>query len=212
MRRFVILLAIGTLAAIGTFYYLKFNKGSEAVIPQMDVPTVVKVHTEESAGLCPWRDPEADRRRFFPESTSTRDETLILSHEHAAIQKKLGRSPSGEDNAIQIHRMYLREKPLGVVITRRIRGESGVIELVLAVNSNGEILGARLQRLREPIETSAFLNSAQFIGAFRGKTVDSSWVPGKEHSNIPASALTSASAILDGAHTALVLLEVGTAK
>ena len=43
-----------------------------------------------------------------------------------------------------------REKIVGTIVTRCVSGESGVIELVLAVGRDGRVRGARLQRLREP--------------------------------------------------------------
>ncbi len=182
-------------------------------IAQMDAPRVsVEAKHQEEFGLCPWREPEADRMMFFPDSTSAREETLILSHEQHAIEQKLGRTLSGDYNAIRINRILKGSSPLGVVITRRVRGESGVIELVLAVGNAGEVIRAKLQRMREPDIAASFLRSEKFMGSFRGKSVNSLWNESMISSEIPPQAKRSASGIIDSAHTALVLLEVGSKK
>jgi hypothetical protein len=95
-------------------------------------------------------------------------------------------------------------------VTRRVRGESGVIELVLAVGTDGKVVGARLQRQREPEEVVKALRSDAFIGAFPGKTARSDWQLGKEFAPVPEAARTSAAALLDGARTALILLDIGS--
>ena len=53
----------------------------------------------------------AARRRpdaLFPGSSGIRDETLILTRQRAAIAHLLGRQPTGQENAIQIHRILMR--------------------------------------------------------------------------------------------------------
>jgi hypothetical protein len=95
-------------------------------------------------------------------------------------------------------------------VTRRVRGESGVIELVLAVDDAGNVLGAKLQRLREPDDVARQLQSDAFLGAFRGKTARSDWQLGKAFPSVSAAARSSAAALLDGTHTVLVLLDVGS--
>jgi hypothetical protein len=90
-----------------------------------------------------------------------------------------------------------------------VRGESGVIELVLAVGADGRVAGARLQRLREPDAVAAALQSTAWLGAFRGKTADSAWWLGQEFPAVPAEARSSAEAVLDGAHSILVMLAIG---
>ena len=113
------------------------------------------------------------------------------------------------------------ETSVGVIMTRYVRGASGVIELVLAVDARERVIGASIQRLREPDDVARDLQSTRFLEAFRGKTYASAWTPAP--SAIVASTVSgadaaiggsntfhvSANAILDEAHTALVLLHVG---
>jgi len=86
---------------------------------------------------------------------------------------------------------------------------SGVIELVLAVGADGKVLGANIQRLREPDEVANSLRSPAFLGAFRGKTARSDWQFSKDFTPVSEAARPSATALLDGARTALILLDTG---
>jgi hypothetical protein len=169
-----------------------------------------RANDESGVGLCPWREPETDLKRFFPTATGHRDETLVLSRHRAEIASRLGHPTTGEDNALQIHRVFRGPESLGAIVTRRVRGESGVIELVLAVDDAGNVLGAKLQRLREPDDVARQLQSDAFLGAFRGKTARSDWQLGKAFPSVSAAARSSAAALLDGTHTVLVLLDVGS--
>ena len=104
----------------------------------------------EESGLCPWRQPEADLRRFFPEvpvaSADWKDATLILTHERSLLAHLLGREPTAQENALQIHRLYMHGRLKGIIVTRCIAGESGLIELVLAVEAE-ETEGIGAERL-----------------------------------------------------------------
>jgi hypothetical protein len=163
---------------------------------------------QPAAGLCPWREPEADRRLFFPNSTGFQEETLVLSGLRAEVERRLGRTHNGEENALRIHRILRRETPVGAVITRRARGESGVIEFVLALEQDGTIVGAKIQRLREPDAIAKALRSPEWLGAFHGKTGADSWQTGKDVPAVSAEARISAEALLSEARTALILFEV----
>jgi hypothetical protein len=163
---------------------------------------------QPEAGLCPWRAPAADRKRFFPNATGYRDETLILSGLRLEVAHSLGRMATGEENALKIHRILQGQTPIGVVITRRVKGESGVIEIVLAVDSQGKVLGAKLQRLREPDTIATALQSEAWLGAFAGKSARSDWRSGGDLPSVPREAQPSAAAILEGTRTALILLDV----
>jgi len=165
-------------------------------------------HEEPSVGLCPWREPEHDRRQFFPTSTEVREETLILSGKRTEVARQLGRSPTGEENALKVYRILNRDQILGAVVARRVRGESGVIELLLAVGKDGRIVGAKIQRLREPDDVAQVLQSASWLGAFTGKTRASSWRLAGDIPDVPQAARTSGTAIIEAAHTLLVLLSL----
>ena len=163
---------------------------------------------QTSAGLCPWRAPEEDRRRFFPTSTASRDETLVLSRQRIELQKRLGRMPGADDNALIVHRILAPEGSPGVIITRRVRGECGLIELVLAADARGRVIGARIQRHREPAATASALLSESWLGAFHGKDSRSSWQLGTDIPSVPPDARVSAEAIAKATGTALILLDV----
>lgn len=202
------IVAVGLLAATGIGLALLRSQSSED-LPTVDVASSIVTQKDEQAGLCPWRDPDGDRKRFFFGSTGYVDELAALSGQRQELQRLLGRPLTGEDNAVRIHRILAGQTPAGAIVARRVRGESGVIELVLAVGQDGKVVGAKLQRLREPDAVAAALQSPAWLGAFRGKTADSAWRLGQAVPNVPAEARSSAEAILDGAHSILVMLAIG---
>ncbi|HZT42933.1 MAG TPA: hypothetical protein VFA07_12265 [Chthonomonadaceae bacterium] len=207
-RSLFLLGLVGLLAAAGIGWALLRPHSGED-LPTVDVSASEFTQKDEQAGLCPWRDPEGDRKRFFPASSGYEDELAALSSQRPELQRRLGRPLTGEDNAVRIHRILAGQTPVGAIVTRRVRGESGVIEMVLAVGLDGRVVGARLQRLREPDSVAAALQSPAWLGAFRGKTADSAWRSGQDIPNVPAAAHSSAEAILDGAHSILVMLALG---
>lgn len=93
---------------------------------------------------------------------------------------------------------------IGTVITRRVKGEYGVIEIVLAIRVDGRVRGVRLQRLREPKVIADALRSPQWLEAFEGKTFESRWQLGKD---VPTEARSSAQAVIEGVRSLLILLE-----
>lgn len=201
--------AVALLLAVGSGWIV-WHRAESQDIPTIALSESAVAQKDEQAGLCPWREPEADRKRFFPTSTGYRDETLALSSRRLEMERRLGRPLTGEDNALRIHRILAGQTPIGAIVTRRVRGESGVIELVLAVVREGKVAGARLQRLREPDVVANSLQSPAWLGAFRGKTAGSAWKLGRDIPDIPAAAQTSAEAVVDGARSLLIELELGS--
>ena len=181
---------------------------SDTPVALADVGHLVH-HEEASVGLCPWRNPDRDRQQFFPASTDVREEILILSGKRPEVARQLGRPSTGEENALKVYRIMRHNEVLGAVVAWRVHGESGVIELLLAVGKDGNVAGARLQRIREPEAVTHALQSAEWLGAFVGKNRTSPWRLDADLPGVPASARPSAVAILDAAHTLLVLLAVG---
>ncbi len=206
------LLGPGALIA-GALIFAVVNRQS-AVPPGIEIGrlssnrSLVWKEPETSAGLCPWRARDEDRKRYFPDSVSSRDETLILSRPRIVLQKRLGRTPGADDNALIVHRIVGPAASPGVVITRRVRGECGLIELVLAADPRGRVIGAGIQRHREPESTARVLESEPWLGAFRGKDCASAWALGQDIPNVPAEARISAEAVLREAKTVLILLDV----
>ena len=92
------------------------------------------------------------------------------------------------------------------MLTRRVKGAYGAIELVLAVGTNGHVRGLRLQRLREPEPIAAALQNPDWLRSFDGQRSDSSWMLGRTISDVTPEARASAEAIVDGARSLLILL------
>lgn len=164
----------------------------------------------ESAPLCPWRHPAEDLAEFFPGADVSHPELLILSALRPELARRLGHTPSAEDNALHVQRIHAAGRPVGLVAVRRVKGESGAVELVLALETNGVVRGLRYQRMREPEATAAFLGSAAWRTAFAGKGVHDALRPGADLPEPPAPARVSALAVADGVRELLVLLDAAS--
>ena len=141
-----VLLIAPCLLAAGAVTFAVLNRQSE--LPAGIEIGRSHVHTgspsgeaQPSAGLCPWRAPDEDRLRFFPNSLSSRDETLILSRQRVELAAAPG--PSARRRRPRPDRSpHPRSGRLsGVVVTRRVRGECGLIELVIAADPHGRVPG-----------------------------------------------------------------------
>ena len=192
----------GALAVVLAVAAWRINESSRSP----EIPFESENRPPSLAPLCPWREPENDLKLFFPDATRYELETRILSGQRLELAERLGRTPTGDENALHIYPVYREQTPLGVVLTRRVKGEFGAIELVLAVGTNQQICGLRLQRLREPAASAAALQDFQWLRSFIGKRADSSWEPEREISDMPADARVSAEAIVDGVRSLLILL------
>jgi Na+-translocating ferredoxin:NAD+ oxidoreductase RnfG subunit len=155
--------------------------------------------------LCPWREPETDLKLFFPEATRHELETRILSGLRLQLAARLGRTPTGDENALHVYRIYHDQTPLGTVLTRRAKGAFGAIELVLAVDTNGTVCGLRLQRLREPESIAVALQNPDWLRSFEGKRADSTFKLADNIPDVAAEARVSAEAITDGVRSLLIL-------
>jgi hypothetical protein len=169
------------------------------------------LHMVEPAPLCPWREPESDRVRFFPDSTRAEAVTLILSGRRVELQQRLGRIPGPEENALAVHRVYTGDRLAGAVLTRRVKGEHGAIELVLAVGGQGRVRGLRLQRLREPETVAKAITDPAWLASFQGNDADRNWQLAAGISDLPEEARASGQAICDGVRSLLILLSVAPA-
>jgi hypothetical protein len=169
-------------------------------------PFEPKTKPPQAAPLCPWRDPESDLKKFFPSATRCEPETRILSGRRLELAERLGRVPTGDENALHVYRCYEEQTPLGAVLTCRVKGGYGAIELVLAVGANGQVRGLCLQRLREPESIAVALQNSDWLRAFDGRGTDSSWQLGRDVPEVRPEARLSAEAIVDGVRSLLVLL------
>jgi hypothetical protein len=160
----------------------------------------------EPAPMCPWRAPESDLRTFFPEATGYQTEIRILSGKRLELQERLGRPLQPEENSLYVHQVYREQQRLGSVLTRRLKGEYGAIELVLAIDAGAIVRGVRLQRLREPETVSQVLEDPTWLGSFSGKSVSAKWQLGQAVPDLPEVARASGQAIVEGVRSLLVLL------
>jgi hypothetical protein len=159
----------------------------------------------EPAPLCPWREPERDLRQFFPGATGTREERRILSHLRVALIHDLGRPLTADELLLRSFRVLRGEQTLGTILLRRVKGEYGAIELVLAVSPEEKVLGLRLQREREPEATARAIMSPAWLAAFKGKTAGSPLRLGEDLPRVRAEARRSAGAIVEGVRSLLIL-------
>jgi hypothetical protein len=165
-----------------------------------------KARPPQAAPLCPWREPQSDLKQFFPSATRYETETRILSGLRVELAERLGRTPTGEENALHVYRIYQDNLALGAVLTRRVKGAYGAIELVLAVDPAERVRGLRLQRLREPDSVAAALQNPDWLHSFAGRNASSAWKIGGDISEVPAEARASAGAIVEGTRSLLILL------
>ncbi len=175
--------------------------GAETVLEPKNLPP-------EAAPLCPWREPDSDLKAFFPTATRYETETRILSGLRLEVTRRLGRAPLPEENALRLFRIYRDQTPLGAVLVRRVKGQYGAIELVLAADSRQQVRGLRLQRLREPESIARVLEDPESWRTLEGKSVGDPGWPGEDMSEVPEPARASAHAIIEGARSMLILLEV----
>lgn len=163
----------------------------------------------EAGLLCPWRDPEADLARFFPAANRRDTRTLILSGRRVELARELGRQPTAEENALQVHHALHDNHPVGTILTRRVKGEHGGIELVLAVTPEGRVRGVKIQRHREPPEVASVLGEAGWLNRFEGRDRRSDWDAAGDCAGLPAGARSSAQAVVEGIRSLLILLAAG---
>ncbi len=206
-RVFAISMTRGFLFSIGTVALALVAWRMSDLSRSREIPFVTNNRPPEAGPLCPWREPESDLKRFFPTATRYEVETRILSGRRLELTEHLGRAPTGDENALRVFPVYNGQTALGFVLTRRVKGEFGAIELVLAVNTNQEICGARLQRLREPASIADALQNSQWLEAFDGRSANSPLKIGQDIPDVPIDARNSADAIADGTRSLLILLE-----
>jgi hypothetical protein len=179
----------------------------------LGVPIVQqKTSKIEIAPPCPWREPESDMQAFFPGATDYQSETpRVLSGLFLEIARRLGRRPTAEELLLRLNQVHRGQQLLGYVLTQRVKGEFGAIEIVLALRQDGQIQGLRLQREREPEAISAVLQSSTWLSAFQGKSAASDWHFGQDIPAVPAEARASAQGVVEGVRTLLILFDISRA-
>lgn len=197
-----IIFAIGAFLPVLAVIVWRFNHPPAALESVFEVKTA----PPQAAPLCPWREPDADMKLFFPDANRREIETRILSGLRAELADRLGRNPTAEENALREYRIYHDSLALGAVLTRRVKGTHGAIEFVLAVDPENRVRGLRLQRLREPDSIAAALQNPEWLHSFEGKTADNPWKLGDDIPEVSAETRDSAGAIVEGARSLLILL------
>jgi hypothetical protein len=196
-----LLLGAGAVAVVAGFLGLRATRSSSG-----ETLFEPKTKPAQAAPMCPWRNPQSDLSSFFPEATRWEPETHILSGRRIELAQRLGRMPTGDENVLFGYRVYGDDRPLGIVLTRRVKGQSGAIELVLATDTEQRVCGVRLQRLREPESVAHALQDPGWTKLFLGKTANSDWSDTDGFAGIPAEGKGSAEAISDGTRSLLILL------
>src|ERR1043165_4560528 len=87
IRSYWFVLAGLLMLGVAVAWRLKENRSATVLFE----PSVGPIQSEP---LCPWREPEQDLRRFFPEATRYEVETRILSGQRLELMKQLGRAPT----------------------------------------------------------------------------------------------------------------------
>lgn len=193
-------LAVTAVGALGATWRLTFGS------PALPVHTVAARAGREAAPLCPWREPQRDLRQFFPGATGVHEETWILSHLRLGLIHDLGRPLLAEEMLLRPFRIFKDRAPLGTILVRRVKGEFGAIELVLAVTPDGRVRGLRVQRQREPETVAAALTSPPWLAAFQEKSAASPLRVGEDLPALSGAATVSARAVAEGVRSLLILL------
>jgi hypothetical protein len=204
MRQWLLFVSVLFAASIGYFGWRNSEGSSNEIFSQ------ARAVPPEAAPLCPWRNPESDLKQFFPEADRHTLETRILSGVRTELAEKLGRQPTGDENALRLGRVYRGSQCLGTVLTRRVKGEFGAIELVLATDDGPTVRGLRLQRLREPAPVENALEDPKWLNSFVGKRPGDPWKLGVDVPEVTNEAKQSAEAIVQGARALLILLSTSS--
>ena len=95
-----VLFGVGALAAL-------LGVVGWRVVRPSPAETLVEARAQppEAAPLCPWREPQADLQQLFPTATRYEIETRILSGLRLELAQRLGRAPTGDENALHLYRI-----------------------------------------------------------------------------------------------------------
>lgn len=170
-----------------------------------DVPVAPTVRAIEVPPVCPWRDPRADLARFFPGATAYHQERRILSGRVLTLTQRLGRPVQPGETVLDLYQVHGADGTLSRILLRRVRGEYGAVELVLALGRGGEVRGLHIQRDREPGPIERALHSADWLARFQGRTAADVPLPEQMLAGLPPEARPTATAIAEGVRTLLIL-------
>ena len=135
------------------------------------------------ADVCVWRDPERTMQKIFPQARDYRTLTLPMTPARiSAIEKLLGEkldeSEKKEFNFYEINGVVAgKPQAIGTILALAGRGEYGVIEVVIGIDTTSRISGVYVQRSRERVTRA--IEAPAFLEQFRGKTKNDSLDVGK---------------------------------
>lgn len=156
---------------------------------------------------CPWRDPAGDLARFFPGAVGSTNRLHVLSGVRPEIARRLGRPPSASEHSLPVEEVLRGREVVGRILTRRVKGASGVVELVIALDREGRIAGLSIQRSREPEEVLTRIGGS-WLDAFAGR-LPTAELPAVPDGTAPGdAAAVTAEAIRDAVRTAGTLLAI----
>lgn len=132
-----------------------------------------------SAGVCIWRFPDKDIKTLFPQATGYKTEVItFIKAKQEKIEDQLGAKLDDDETKFNFYRIYNETSKIGLVLTHSVKGQYGVIEVVIGLQSKIDTLikspvyyvsGVLIQRDREV--KSKDLKSDKFLGQFIGTTV-----------------------------------------
>jgi hypothetical protein len=124
------------------------------------------------------------------------------------LTRRLGRPPLPEEGALHLFRVQGTGEDLGTVMVRRVKGEHGAIELVIATDPRGRVRGLRLQREREPEPVTRALSSEHWQRRLAGLSAAASGESSALLQGLPPAAKLSAQAVVEGLRSQLILLSI----
>jgi hypothetical protein len=151
----------------------------------------------ENSPICPWRDPQRDLRRLFPDATKYVAEFI------GTIHKRLNRPMTVDENPLRIYRTIDGTRTTGAILVKRVKGEHGGIELVTGVDSQGHVCGVVIQSQREPDSVAQVI--AKWLPHFVGKTAESPLRPGDDLPEVAPEARATANAVAEGVRSGLIV-------
>jgi hypothetical protein len=179
-------------------------------------PSVHRVYQDEGQpavsnepALCPWRNPTTDMTVFFPGATDYRTELYTLSAHRVELLRRLGPGTRIESHSLHVYRILKRGQAVGAVMVRRFSAPHGAMEVVIGVDSDGQAVGVRVQRQREPPEIAEPITKASWLAGFVGKAADSPVRVGDDIQAVPPAASPTAIALAAAVRARLIEFAVG---
>jgi hypothetical protein len=141
------------------------------------------------ASLCVWRQPDADISGIFGSGSYKTVFADITDAQRQKIEKRLGFALDADETQFKYFPVFKGTKRVGTVMTHAGKGQFGAIEVVVAVvagDSGPVIKEVRIQRDRE--KAKAALRSREFLGQFKGMSVNDEFLITNDESGLRSAA------------------------